>query len=180
MKKQNYQMSACGNYYELKIVKRDGSKYMCLFDVGDLAIVQELRWFVGNHGYAFATVPKALQHLYKTKYVLMHQLILKPEAPLVSDHISGIRLNNRRVNLRSVPVNINNRNRFKQANTFSIYKGVYAANSKTNPFFAQIKINKKLYYLGNFPTEELAALAYNKKALANGFILKTPNKELEI
>jgi len=175
---QIYNLCACGKYYTLTIVSK-GKTHFCFFDAGDLAIVERFIWCF-SEGYAQAKVPKDIQHLYKTKLVLMHRLILKPEAPLVSDHISGDKLDNRRVNLRAVPENINCRNRLKQANTFSKFKGVTNSGRIKNPFLAQIKFNKKNYNLGRFPSAELAALAYNKKALANGFILKYPNKDLEL
>lgn len=179
MKKQNYNLCSCGKYYTLTITSK-GKTYFCFFDVGDLMLVEMFQWCVVK-GYAKAEVPKALQYLYKTKNVLMHRLILKPQAPLVTDHISGNRLDNRRVNLRAVPFIINCRNALKQAGTFSKFKGVYhEAKSAKNPFRARIKFNKKTYNLGNFPSQELAALAYNEEALANGFILKYPNADLEL
>jgi len=176
---QIYDLCACGKYYTLTIVSK-GKTHFCFFDAGDLAIAEKFRWYVSN-GYAMANISKDLQHSYKTKTVKMHRLIIQPQAPLVPDHISGDKLDNRRVNLRAVPEDINNRNKLKMAGTFSRFKGVYAnSKNKTNPFNARIKFNKKFYYLGNFPSQELAALAYNEEALKHGFILKYPNADLEL
>jgi len=175
---QIYDLCACGKYYTLTIVSK-GKTHFCFFDAGDLALVEKFRWCVSK-GYAIAEVPKDLQHSYKTKSVKMHALILQPRAPLITNHRNSERLDNRRFNLEENTHSENSRSQLKQANTFSKYKGVYHSNKKKNPFKAVIGFNYKLKHLGNFPTEELAALAYNKKALANGFKLKYPNADLEL
>jgi|GEM_PF-4515836 len=177
MKKQIFKISACGKYYELTITSK-GKKHLCLLDVGDLALVEKFRWRLVR-GYAQAHVPKALLHLYETKNVKMHALILKPRAPLITNHRNSEKLDNRRFNLEENTYSENARSALKQSNTFSIYKGVYEADSKNNPFKALIGFNCKFHYIGIYPNEELAALAYNQVALANGFVLKFPNLELE-
>jgi len=153
---------------------------MCLLDIADKALVDMFRWRLVK-GYALAKVPKDLQHLYKTKHVQMHVLILKPRAPLITNHRNSKKLDNRRFNLEENTHSENSRSALKQANTFSKYKGVYASSySQRNPFVARINFNYKTHHLGLFPTQEAAARAYNAEALAHGFILKTPNLELEI
>lgn len=47
----------------------------------------------------------------------------------------------------------------------SRFKGVYPQSSKTNPWRAAINPKEGRINLGSFPTEELAARAYDKKSL---------------
>jgi len=176
-KKQIYKISACGNYYTLTITSK-GKKHSCLFDVADKALVEKFCWCVIK-GYAQAYVPKALKYLFENEKVLMHVLILQPRAPLITNHRNNKKLDNRRFNLEENTHSQNSRSVLKRANTFSKYKGVSDSKRKKNPFAAHIGFNKKLYFLGNYPNQELAALAYNREALANNFVLKFPNAELE-
>lgn len=76
------------------------------------------------------------------------------------DHIDGDRANNRIANLREA-TNSENRQNLKQShqNNKSTLLGV-SLNSKKGKFIAQISVNKRIRYLGIFPTAELAHAAY--------------------
>jgi hypothetical protein len=80
------------------------------------------------------------------------------------DHINQDRLDNRKENLRLCTNSENCRNRGKQTNNTSGYKGVYW-NKKNEAWIAAIKLHGKFYHIGCFPNKKSAAKAYNKAAL---------------
>lgn len=78
------------------------------------------------------------------------------------DHINGIRDDNRIENLREATRTYNNYNRGSTPNTSSKYKGVYKRGERK--FVAEIRKDRKKYYLGTFDCEIEAAKAYDNKA----------------
>ena len=89
----------------------------------------------------------------------MHRLINNTPDDLLTDHINGDRLDNRKINLRSCTIHENARNRCPDRQSLSKYKGV--TRSKRSRKW-QVQIVKK--YVGVFATEEAAAEAYNEQA----------------
>ena len=82
---------------------------------------------------------------------------------LMVDHINRNGLDNTRKNLRICTRSENLMNSKKpELNSTSKYKGV---NKCGNSWRAEIRLNRKGFYLGKFKTEKEAALAYNKKAI---------------
>jgi hypothetical protein len=79
------------------------------------------------------------------------------------DHINGIKTDNRIANLRLCNKSQNLCNRPIQKNNKSGYKGVSWC-SKLSKWIAQIKKNRKLFYLGSYKAPEDAYLAYTKAA----------------
>jgi len=96
------------------------------------------------------------------KLVRMHRIIAganhKDE---IVDHINGNTLDNRRSNLRICSNAENGRNRGKNSNNSSGFKGVFL---KRDKWAAQIKHNGKSIHLGTFKTPEEAHLAYQRAA----------------
>jgi hypothetical protein len=81
------------------------------------------------------------------------------------DHKNQNGLDNRMCNLRPITDSANSHNRKKQANTLSIYKGVYPKkHNKSNPYLARLTKDGKEYHLGYYNNELQAAYAYNLKA----------------
>ena len=73
-------------------------------------------------------------------------------------------------NCRWVSDTVQNRNTQRiQKNNTSGYRGVFKdKRSKTNPWYAQIRVNYEKVYLGRHPTAKEAALAYDKYVEDNG------------
>ena len=79
-----------------------------------------------------------------------------------TDHINGVRSDNRIENLREATRTNNNYNKSSTPNTSSKYKGVYRR--RGNKFVAEIRKDGIKYYLGSFDCEVEAAKAYDEKA----------------
>jgi hypothetical protein len=79
------------------------------------------------------------------------------------DHINGVRSDNRWVNIRPATVTQNNRNRAPRVG--KRFVGT-TWNAQQKEWRANIQIRGKKVFLGAFPTEEAAAEAFDRAALA--------------
>lgn len=130
---------------------------------GDYALVDEedyeelrtLTWHHGNEGYVVHTVGIAGE----THQLLMHRVVLRAPPEVLVDHWDGNRLDNRKFNLRSATHRQNAQNRATIAGRR--YKGTYQAGDRWK---ARIKYDGQMIHLGAFPTEEIAAVAYDLAA----------------
>lgn len=132
-------------------------------DSGKLAWIDESsiellcgrNWYHGQNGYAYTTINHTS--------VLMHSKITGFK---ITDHRSGNRLDNRSSNLREATYLKNNLNRARPTTvngkrTRSQFKGVVPHWKK---FCSYIRVNGVKKFLGSFPTEIEAALAYDEAA----------------
>jgi hypothetical protein len=96
----------------------------------------------------------------KTRDTPMHRFLLGvTKKQSIVDHIDTDGLNNTRINLRICTQSENLRNRGKQANNTSGYKGVsYDARDKV--WLATIKLHGKQIRIGRFKYADLAYSAY--------------------
>lgn len=92
----------------------------------------------------------------------MHRMLLQADRGVIVDHINGVKLDNRRDNLRKVSAYENSANSAKKSKK-NQYKGVTWSRA-SKKWVAQVSHNYTYHYLGMFETEEEAANAYNEKA----------------
>jgi hypothetical protein len=93
----------------------------------------------------------------------MHRLILDAQPGQIVDHVNYNGLDNRRINIRLCTSGQNSMNTrcFASWKT-SKFKGVHIR--ENGNWRAAIRVNGKLLNIGTYPTQELAAAAYNSKA----------------
>lgn len=132
-----------------------------IVDDEDYKKLSVFKWHVLNSGRRFYAARHANDGT--KRYLLMHREILQTSSGLVSDHINGDGLDNRRCNLRVATFSQNSANRGKQRDNSSGFKGVYFYKND-NRWFAQIKVNQKAISLGRFASREEAHNAYAEAA----------------
>lgn len=92
----------------------------------------------------------------------MHRVIANAGSGQVIDHVNGIRLDNRRGNLRGCTQAENCRNTRRIRNSTGI-RGVIK-DSRDNRYGASIRVNDKVYGLGRYATAEEAGRVYDSAA----------------
>jgi hypothetical protein len=100
---------------------------------------------------------------YKYRKIFMHNMIM---GGFGNDHKDNDGLNNQRSNLRKANNSQNTQNRRGKINGTSKYHGVHLMKKhKIKIWASSIRMNKKLYHLGYYENEIIAAKAYDKKAI---------------
>ena len=135
----------------MKKIKLTQNKF-ALVDDSDYSFLMKFKWCAHREKSRWYAITNVLKDNIKTlgkTQIRMHQMIM--ERPMI-DHINGDGLDNRKVNLRACTHQENNMNRSKGSGS-SKFKGVYW-DSDRNKWVAQIKKNRKGFYLGSFIKEE--------------------------
>lgn len=126
-----------------------------LVDDKDYEYLNQFNWYYqAKDGYAVRNE--------NGKTILMHRAILDVLDGFEIDHIDNDGLNNQSSNLRLATHQQNICNRSKNRFTDSIYKGVQkVGRSKLNTWSSRITYKNRQYFIGVFPTEITAAIAYD-------------------
>lgn len=139
--------------------------YEAVIDAADVHLVEMQSWYAlvvrrpdGSIRTVYAARKQRVSDGYKIN-VRMHRVIAGTPDGMETDHIDGNGLNNRRENLRHATVAQNRKNqRILQANKSGI-KGVYW-NKRRQKWLAQIRVDGRRIYLGQFASSDFAAKAY--------------------
>jgi hypothetical protein len=128
-----------------------------IVDVVDYDFLMQWKWYCINVGYAARATSRP------RKVILMHRVINNTPNNLLTDHINGNKLDNRRCNLRNCTSTQNVKNRGKtKFNRTSNYKGVQWR-THANKWCATIMDNYKSLYLGYFNTGQRQHLLITKR-----------------
>lgn len=152
------------DYIEIALSKQ-GRKHRGLYS----AIVDEIDSDLEGRNWTVLITHNVKYAMHKVSGELLHRLILSRilDRPLLDteqvDHINLNGLDNRRCNLRLATNTENQRNKSKQVNNTSGYKGVYWRKD-SNKWVAQIKVDNEVRHLGRFDTPEEAHAAYCEAA----------------
>ena len=133
------------------------SGYEVIISACDVERVKAHKWhkqFYSNYDgkYFACTMPG-------NKVMKLHRFIMNCPSGMYVDHINCNTLDNRRSNLRICTNAENGRNRRKNSNSTSGYKGVYWK-KQYSKWTALICVNGKSIFLGYFDTPEKAYEAY--------------------
>lgn len=133
-----------------------------LVDDEDFEELSRYNWsYYKNHNVSYA-IRRALRTENMTptrKTIHMHRVVLGAKEGQQVDHINGNGLDNRRSNLRICTHAENMRNRGKQVNNTSGFKGVVFHNQR-NKWQARMRLNGKIHSFGLFTRPEDAHAAY--------------------
>lgn len=147
-------------------------KYEVLLDDEDFERINSFRWYIRHMKSKYKEYFYAVRSINidnKCKWVLMHREVMHPKDNEIVDHKDFNGLNNQKSNLRICSKSQNAQNS-RYNRKLNLPKGVTAgmvvsSSGKKYYFFkAQIVVNNKAIYLGNFKTVLEAQLAYNKTA----------------
>ena len=135
-----------------------------VIDACDVGLVSQFNWHLVNVRGQYPYAMRVEKINGKRARVFMHRAIAAKTDDLFIDHIDGNGLNNRRSNLRQATPRENSQNQRAPISNTSGQKGV-CWNKRRGKWQAQIRVDRKLVYLGLFARKEDAAAAYDAAAV---------------
>lgn len=134
-----------------------------LVDERDYLSLSRLNWHLRKTPTGVYYAVTTLTENGRRRSIAMHRMILPLPKGLEVDHKNINGLDNRRENLRPATTSQNcaNRRTRKAKNKTSQYKGVTPSGGN---WVSRLTVSGKCHYLGSFPNEQEAALAYNEAA----------------
>ncbi len=157
----------------MKTIKLTQGK-VALVDNADFEALNRFKWQAHRDGkggglyYAIRSVSinratARMLGIHRQYAVRMHREIMRPLKGEQVDHVDGDGLNNQRYNLRTASHAENVRNRGKQKNNTSGFKGV-KWNGAAKKWEAKIGVDGKDVYLGVYTSKEIAYGVYCEAA----------------
>jgi hypothetical protein len=137
-----------------------GAGLFAKIDDEDFPIVSKYKWYLSTCGYAITNYWKGRKNHF---HLMLHHLVFGKKKGLTIDHINRDKLDNRKENLRVATFSLNRINNSARADSKSGIKGV-CWKKREKKWVAQININGKRKWLGNFINKEDAANTYDKVA----------------
>lgn len=136
---------------------------VALVDDDDYEALARHKWHANKDGYA---VRNAVDSVGRRCVLRMHRVIVGLESGDTTrvDHWDENKVNNQRYNLRKATHAQNQRNRSRQSNNTSGFKGVNW-HKKNGLWQARIKVDGKRKSLGYYKTAQEAHAAYCKSAI---------------
>ncbi|MCK9460667.1 MAG: HNH endonuclease [Proteobacteria bacterium] len=138
---------------------------VALVDDDDFEWLSQWKWCAIKHWNTFYAMRMSKTVNGKRENIQMHHAIIGKKEGLVTDHINGNGVDNRRENLRHVTHRQNGQNRHHEKT--SKYLGVHW-HKPLNKWLAQIQINGQKKHLGVFKDEQAAYHAYYNAVTALG------------
>lgn len=148
---------------QVAFIKLRNSTRIALVDKDDIPKVENMNWVAHNNHSSRGVIGNIYANSTQVqgrKRGLMHRIIMGAGKTEMVDHINGDGLDNRKENLRIATgsENMHNMHKYSQKNCNG-FIGVAKVKS-SGKFYAQIKIESKVYYLGTFDTPEKAHKRY--------------------
>ena len=156
------QIIISGEVARMRVTKRSGEYIETIFDVEDIPKVRDVyyRWFahyekrINNHYIAAVGRKKG-----ERKQISLSRLIMDCPSEYVVDHINHNTLDNRKVNLRVVPQEINLQNKAgAYRNSKTGVRGVHW-HKATGKWYVQVNVNSRKAYQQLFDIFEEACTA---------------------
>lgn len=141
----------------------------CIVDDEDYEFLMQWKWQAapngGGHFYAArrSRLSDGRKSGERQTMILMHRVLAATPKDMVTDHINGKTLDNRRSNLRVATHTQNMQNRAKRKNTSSAHKGITWDGTRRK-WAAVLQANNRTFFIGRFAREEDAAEAYAARA----------------
>lgn len=141
------------DYVVIFLDRKNGSRYEAIIDILDFNLVMNApcKWYlyVGRKGQIYVYGSGIRIKGEKRKHYKLHRYILNAKDDFDVDHLDHNTLNNRRYNLREVPIGTNIQNRITYSKSHSKIRGVYWK-KKTHKWEVRVQVSGKVHYIGEF------------------------------
>lgn len=147
----------------MKKIPLTQGKY-ALVDDADYELLSQYKWHITKLGYPMRNnYQGVVDGKPKNNPIYMHREIMDTPAGMVTDHIDGDKLDNRRKNLQICTQGLNVAKRANQSNNTSGYRGV-TYNKRREKWVVRFTFAGKEWFLGYHEDKATAAKAYDKQA----------------